>query len=425
MAKINVRDRNKNSSVKKPNWEYRFEAASIGGKRKQISKAGFKTKREALEAGSAALAEYNSTGLHFEPTDISVSDYLDYWFEVYVKVNLKYNTQRAYLDLFEHHYKPYFGMYKLKALNPSVLQEYINSLKMEGFAKSSIKSILFTLSGALDYAIEPLHYIKDNPCRFVKIPAIEKPKYERIILSVVEWETIINRFPPSSRFYIPLMIGYYCGLRIAETFALTWDDINLERRELTVSKQIIKRKVNNENKQAWYFSSPKTFSSKRTIKFGETLALALKNEQEKQQINEQKYGNFYTIHITTTEKDEKNNNLVRLVPLEKCVETRHPILKMVCVDENGSYTSPDSFKYCARIIHHELGLKFDYHSLRHTHATMLIENGAEVKDVQIRLGHQNIVTTLQTYVHGTNKMANESVEIFERAVSDKRKMSTE
>jgi len=62
-------------------------------------------------------------------------------------------------------------------------------------------------------------------------------------------------------------------------------------------------------------------------------------------------------------------------------------------------------------------LAFDYHSLRHTHATILIESGANIKDVQTRLGHSNIQTTLQTYVHDTKKMASESVDLFEQAVA--------
>ena len=57
---------------------------------------------------------------------------------------------------------------------------------------------------------------------------------------------------------------------------------------------------------------------------------------------------------------------------------------------------------------------FDYHSLRHTHATMLIEGGAYVKNVQARLGHSDITTTLQTYVHNTDKMGEESVAFFEK-----------
>lgn len=56
-----------------------------------------------------------------------------------------------------------------------------------------------------------------------------------------EWQQIIDRFPPDSRFHIPLMIGFYTGLRISETFALTWDDIDLDNRTISVNKQIVKR----------------------------------------------------------------------------------------------------------------------------------------------------------------------------------------
>ena len=66
-----------------------------------------------------------------------------------------------------------------------------------------------------------------------------------------------------------------------------------------------------------------------------------------------------------------------------------------------------------------LHLAFDYHSLRHTHATMLIEAGANVKNVQTRLGHTNIKTTLQTYVHDTEKMGEQSVDLFEKITAVK------
>lgn len=105
---------------------------------------------------------------------------------------------------------------------------------------------------------------------------------------------------------------------------------------------------------------------------------------------------------------------MRVVPVQKCVESQLQRVRLICIAENGQYTSTDSFKFCSRVIHKELLLAFDYHSLRHTHATMLIEARTNVKNVQARLGHTNIQTTLQTYVHNTEKMGEQSVELFEQ-----------
>lgn len=223
----------------------------------------------------------------------------------------------------------------------------------------------------------------------------------------------------------------YPSLRISETFGLTWDDIDLDNRTISVNKQIVKRnfgadvrkvvekKGKKEQRSSWYFTTPKTFTSVREVPFGETLYQALKKEKAEQLKNEMKYGEYYTIHVKKIETDEKGNDMIRIVPIQKCVESPLQRIRLVCVDENGQYTSTDSFKYCSRVIHHEMHLAFDYHSLRHTHATLLIESGADVKNVQTRLGHTNIETTLQTYVHDTEKMAERSVDLFEKITQAK------
>ena len=421
MAKINVRKRGNK-------WEYRFEAAKVDGKRKQISKSGFNTKKEALEAGTKALAEYNNAGLHFEPAEISVSDYLDFWFDNYCKIELKYNTQLGYLSIIENHLKPNFGHYKLKSLNPTMLQSYANDLKLNGLSKSHLVGILSTFSAALDYAVHPLTYLKENPMHYVKYPKVERKPRERIILKPEEFQQIIERFPEGNRFHIPLLIGWNCGLRISETFGLTWDDIDFENKTLTVNKQTVKRnygvdvrevlkkKGKKEEKSAWYFTEPK-YNSGRTIKIGDSLIKALKAEKIRQMENEMLYGEYYTIIVKKVEKDEKGNEIIRLMPVQKCVQPQLLRVKMVCVAENGEFTSSDSFKYCSRVIHNELKLAFDYHSLRHTHATLLIENGVSPKSVQKRLGHKNIQTTLQTYVHDTEGMELDAVDTFEKAVN--------
>lgn len=104
-----------------------------------------------------------------------------------------------------------------------------------------------------------------------------------------EFKKILERFPEDSNFYLPLMIGYYTGLRLSEAFALCWDNINVESRTLSVKKTVVKRnygvdvrkvleqKGKKEEKSAWYFGTPKTVNSIRTIKFGDALYKALKH----------------------------------------------------------------------------------------------------------------------------------------------------
>lgn len=406
-------------------WSYYFDLGKTNGKRKKREKGGFRTKKEAEQALAAALNEYNNSGQVFEPSEVTVSDYLSQWYELFCKPNLKYNTQLAYLRIIEGHLVPKFGHYKLKALTPAILQEYANSLKLNGYSKSHLKGILNVFQSALGYAVEPLHYISQNPMQTVRFPKVERKPRERIILTMEEWQLIINRFR-DTRYYIPLMVGFYTGLRISEAFALTWNDIDFAKRTLSVNKQIVKRnfgadvrkaagqKGKREQCSSWYFTTPKTASSLRIIPFGATLYDALKAEYALQMKNEIKYGEAYTIQVLKKETDEKGNDMYRVVPVQKCAGSQLPRTRLVCVDKNGQYTSTDSFKYCSRVIHNELQIAFDYHSLRHTHATMLIEAGANIKNVQKRLGHASIQTTLQTYVHDTEKMGEQSVELFEQ-----------
>lgn len=387
MVKLQTRNRNKdkldkNGKKKKPNWEWRFEVRT-GNTRKNFSKAGFRTQAEALEAGTKALAEYNEGGSLFAPSEALVGAYMDEWFDKYVRVNLRPKTQDTYKRIIDNHIKPNLGHYKLNSLHPGKIQEFLNDLKERGYSRRHVINIHSTLSNALKYAIYPLQYIKTNPAQYVKIPKIEREPRQRIILSADNWERIIKRFPFGNKYHIPLIIGYYTGMRIGEVFALTWEDVNFETNEISVTKT-----MNRLPNREWAFGEPKTKSSVRTIKIGNTLASILKKEKTRQNQNVLLYGEYY-----------KYFNGV----------------KLICVCEDGSMLTTDSFKYCSRVIHHELEIEFDFHSLRHTHATILVENGAPIKDVQKRLGHEKIETTLQTYVHDTEDMREASVEIFERA----------
>lgn len=393
-------------------WYYSFEASSVDGKRKRIERVGGTTKKEAQKALRNALLEYENAGAHFDPVNMSLSDFLDYWFENYVKMNLKHNTQKAYENFIKNHFKPALGMYSLNSLTPVILQEFINNKFLTGISKSHLTSMIACLGSALKYAVHPSGFIKDNPMQYVRYPKYKhsKKSTNEKIITQEELNEITKRFPEGSPHHIPIMIGYHTGCRIGEVMGLTWDDVDLDGGVIAVNKIITER-----NKE-WYFSDPKTPTSFREIKIGPTLINILKKHKNNQNKNRLKYGPHY-VQIYELDEPSNNENLKSLHELSvKLDPGAMKIVNMVCTKENGEMVTPNTFKYASKVINHVLNIQFNFHSLRHTHATTLIENGAKIKDVQVRLGHKNIETTLNMYTHATDNMAIESVGIFENAL---------
>lgn len=418
MAQVTARNRNKNKFYKDgrpkaPNWEYRFEAAPIGGKRNQISQGGFATEKEALIAGNQAFNQYTSIGQLFKPSELSVSDYLDYWLKniVHKKVGHDYaqNTYDNYSRIVKNHLKPAFGQYRLSALQntPDVVQNFVDELKIKGYSRGMIKGTLSCLSTAMNYAVIPLKYITSNPCIYVKVGKVkanpDRDKHTEYICSNEDFKKIMQRFPEDSNFYLPLLLPYCCGTRIAETYGINLlTDVDFSNHTIRINQQLVK------NNGSWRYMPPK-YNSCRTIKIGNSLEKALKHEVRKRKENILRYGEYFT----KTYIDQ--NNI--LIQLPATMQVPYTEVWPVSVRENGELLTPDSFKYCARVIHYDLGMSlFHSHSLRHTHGTILAENGVNAKTIMERLGHKDITTTLQTYIFNTNKMQLNAVDTFEAVV---------
>ena len=90
----------------------------------------------------------------------------------------------------------------------------------------------------------------------------------------------------------------------------------------------------------------------------------------------------------------------------------------ICTKENGQPVTPNSIKYNVEKVRKLTGVDFNFHSFRHTHATMLLENNAKPKEIQTRLGHSRIATTMDTYAHVTKKMKKDTVDIFEQMLKN-------
>ncbi len=419
MGKVTVRNRNagkfdKNGKKKAPNWEYRFEIAPVSGKRQQKTKSGFRTQREAYEAGSTAYSRYHASGRLFEPKDMSVSDYLDYWLEHAIKNNIgqgyAYNTYQDYESKVRLHLKPAFGQYRLSALqhSPDIIQQWVDKMKASGLSKNMVSNSLSCLSSALNYAVLPLQYLSTNPCLLVKIGRMpvkqNSQAHKEYVCPLEEFSRILLRFPQGSNFYLPLMAGYHLGTRIGETYGIDLlSDLHLEKNELHVSHQLAK-----EN-GTWFYRPPK-YDSTRTLKIGVTFQKALKEELLTRKKLQIEYGPYYTKSYLLPDNSILQCRADISVPYQE--------IWPLSVKENGELLTPETFKYCARVIHHELGNPlFHSHCLRHTHGTMLAEQGINPKTIMERLGHKDIKTTLQIYTFNTESMQQAAIDAFESAIS--------
>ena len=388
-------------------WQYSFETARVNGKRKSISKSGFRTKAEALSAGTKAKAEYESVGRVFTPATTSLSDYLDYWLENHVKKNLSHNTYVNYESNVRIHIKPALGKYYLSSVESDVIQKWIDNIKLKGYAISMVKNIFDCLSGALEYAVLPLKYIKYNPCGHIKLGKLkEDPKLKEkreYICPKEDWKRILERFPETSSFYLVLMVSYCLGTRIGETYGLDLSsDIDFATHTCSIKQQIQKEE------KRWYQRPPK-YDSYRTIDLGDTILKVLRKEYIKRKESMLFYGQYYMKTYV------KPDGEILQFPASETVPYRE--IMPLSVRVNGELLTPESFKYCARVIHFELGIPlFHSHSLRHTHGTILAENGVSPKTIMERLGHKDIGTTMNRYVFNTDKMRSDAVRIFEEAI---------
>lgn len=155
-------------------------------------------------------------------TNTSFSDYIDYWFDNYVMVNCKYNTQEYYRRTIDRHIKPLLGMHKLKAITPNLPQEFLNKKALSGLSKSSISNFYGILSKTLRMAVHPYKYINSSPIVYVEMTKFDDSIDDKLkIITTYDYYRILLRFPKSSHFHVPLKIGYYTGMRVGEVFALT------------------------------------------------------------------------------------------------------------------------------------------------------------------------------------------------------------
>lgn len=429
-------------------YGYRFEIASENGVRKWETKRGFKKKADAKRAGLDAMVSYERKGIAVELSEMSVTDFLNEWI---TQLDVKQITKTGYKKKIRLYIVPRIGKLMVKSVRKSDLNQLLKELYNEGFAINTLSSIRGILTKSFEWAVDN-KLLYESPAIKLTIPTHTEPQTitrtaPHVYITKGQMQTIFERFPEGSVSHIALMLGYKCGLRLGEVYGLVWEDIDLDKKLLHINRQVqwmsdssrtteSKRKFNGSSESGngyWYFTEPK-YKSYRTIEIDEDLVELLKREKQYQELDRTRFASSWCSSFVDRPlhsdgiaplSDQRANKIYFTQPENRrAANTEAHNLKkdgkieinLVCVRENGTYSSPRTMQHTSSIIHHQLGLiEFDFHSLRHTHATMLMENGAPLVYIQKRLGHKKLDMTMNVYTnHLTDTVKSTGISVLNR-----------
>ncbi|MGL4951377.1 MAG: tyrosine-type recombinase/integrase [Mycoplasma sp.] len=285
---------------------------------------------------------------------------IDRWL-TYKQNFVKMSTFSIYYLLVRNHIKPNFGN-KIK-VNDNDIQEFIINKMNNGLDQKTVKDIVIVINMILKYGnkIGWNEYIKPD----LEYPLKNKNKEIRI-LSKLDYIKLINYLEMNICPYnLGVLICLMTGLRIGEVCALKWDDIDFEKKKIKVSRTIQRIYDKNTNfcKTILILDLPKSDKSQREVPICDRLL---------------KVFNFLLNKIESFDKFILSNNIK---PIEPRIYRNH--LKNLLFLNNIK--------------------QINFHGLRHTFATRCIESGADYKTLSIILGHANVKTTLDLYVHPSDE----------------------
>lgn len=359
-------------------WYFSIMVDMADGTRKRIERVGGRTKTEAREAALALVRKEDKFGRLLEPKKIKFSEYLDIWFQNQVQGVLAKNTVDSYRHIVAQ-LKDDLGSYLLCNVSAPILQNYFNTLQVR-YAFSTLSQLRGVLTKIFNDAIRIYEYIDKNPVRSTKIRHSlnnNVNEHRATFFSKEDLHMIISRWKDNPVFYLPIMLAYHMGMRMGECLALRWTDIDFDVRLIHVCR-------NQYDKNGVVDVKKRTKNRRdRYIEMDQAIYEILEAWKERQKACQEEYGAFYT----------KSD--------------------YVCTHLDGSKTTSNNLRYfntwCA-----ENHLPGTFHSLRHTHATQLLDAGMDLDYVSKRLGHSSILLTSKTYVHVSTNRRMKGISIMDK-----------
>ncbi|HFU4463493.1 TPA: tyrosine-type recombinase/integrase [Streptococcus suis] len=339
----------------------------------------------------------------------NLAELAEAWFANYktwVSSHNTLNRVRGYLDTY---ILPKFGDYKPDKIESADIQLWLNDLAKK--SKKSVESgvtrankgcakdfgaVIHKLKDIFDYGITN-YGLTANPVNTIKIPPKPKSSKQRIMVlhddSLARWLNYLeslNNSRANRRFKLICNTLLASALRINELLALTIDDLNFEESSISVNKTLLWKTANKKTETKGKVickATPKTDAGNRSI----PVPLSILEELR-----------------------DFHNEMNEYLKLHNRPET-----KLIFPTIYGNYMCDRNERTTLKNRLAGLGLPdYGFHLFRHTHASMLLNAGTNWKELQVRMGHKSISTTMDTYAELAPKKIQNAVNIFTQKMKE-------
>ncbi len=384
--------------LKNGNYEYRIKK-NINGKkidkssRKDAYGNPYTTIQAAKVARDAHLALLRQNEDKNKKREVKLREVWEDYSHAYNYTEKKENSYKREESIWRIHIKGRFGNKYISDIAPGDYTKYIFDRVEGGLSVAYCNSFIKVLGNIYRHALKMKvidnefyneMFINDE----TKIKEKKKSYDEKLDeldegIETFNSEEIseINKVLKGTNLYIAFLFGYFCGLRVGETFGLMWEDYDWEKHTIKINKQMVYSKVRN----CMTITTPKTDTSYRTIDVPKTLHDELLK--------------FYNKHEELRQKSNYRRNAREIIiDIRRDKEVEIEGGDFINRANDGKLLTINSVKYWADKIKKENDIYFKYHSLRRTHLTQLADMGTPPIELMKRAGHTKYETTLRYYI---------------------------
>ena len=356
-------------------WEGRYTAGINPETGKRVFKNVLgKTQAEVKEKLAKALAENQK--LDFSKRGkYNIAQWMDEWFENVCKIKVRPSSHQAYRGYIDRHIAPNIGKIPLEKLSAMDVQKLYRKLltggrvaraesrnQPKGLSAKTVRNINQVISSAMNFAVAQ-RILAQNPCKAVALPNLEHREMQTIPAAQL---VVFLDEAKASGVYELYYIELATGLRRGELLGLKWEDIDLTAGVIRVRRQV--SRIDGKIVEA----PLKTKNAYRTVTISPQA-----------------------VEVLNAQKAKTNDEYVFPSP-------------------NGGPISPDSVNNMLKRVLKRAGIpRVRFHDLRHTFATLALQNGVDIKTVSGMLGHFSAGFTLDTYAHVTTAAQKEAARTME------------